>query len=155
MSSGSASSREGLVLRGWAAGTRASIAPAQGEEVLVTGGPYGVIRHPVHAANFLIVLGIVVLAESGVGLVIVPAMLFGASRIIAGLEEESLQNQFGESYMEYSREVPRWIPRRMPTLASSDRFSWSALKHEYHVAATVAAVGILAELTESMPHLFG
>jgi undecaprenyl-diphosphatase len=145
----------GLILRGWAAGARAAATRLEGAGALVAIGPYRIIRHPVHAANSLILLGIVVLAESAGGLVIVPAALFGAYRIIVNAEEELLKNEFGARYSEYSQLVPRWVSCRVPRKCLSDPCDWSALKREWHVAAGAAVVGMLTELTESLPHLFG
>jgi protein-S-isoprenylcysteine O-methyltransferase Ste14 len=38
-------------------------------------------------------------------------MLFTAHVFVVLYEEPTLRRQFGESYEQYLREVPRWIPK--------------------------------------------
>lgn len=146
-----------LVLRAWASGTLRGAATnkCQGEG-LVTTGPFRLMRHPVYAGNFLVGVGIVVMAESGLGLVIIPAVFFGANRLIVRFEEGNLRHRFGEAYDEYCRQVPRWLPRRLSTGSASPRaFAWSALKDERPAVLVAAALAVLAEVSEVVPPVFG
>jgi protein-S-isoprenylcysteine O-methyltransferase Ste14 len=64
----------------------------------------------------LIVLGEVVLTRSR-GLAIYWVIWFIAVNLfVIGYEEPTLRRQFGASYDEYTRRVPRWLPsvRRPP-----------------------------------------
>ena len=45
-------------------------------------------------------------------LVYAAAMAVFCHLFVTGYEERKLARQFGDSYLEYRRTVPRWIPRR-------------------------------------------
>jgi protein-S-isoprenylcysteine O-methyltransferase Ste14 len=89
-------------------GTPAPIAPTK---VLVVGGLHRYVRNPMYIGVLLVILGQAAvfhslhLAEYG-ALCILLAHLF-----VIFYEEPTLHRQFGESYDEYRRTVPRWIPR--------------------------------------------
>ena len=79
---------------------------------VVAAGPYRWVRNPIYLGALLIVLGeawlfgsLAVLAYAGV-----LAVLFHL--FVAGYEERVLGRRFGDSYLEYRRTVPRWIPTR-------------------------------------------
>jgi protein-S-isoprenylcysteine O-methyltransferase Ste14 len=89
-------------------GTPAPIAPTK---YLVVSGLHRYVRNPMYIGVLLVILGQAVLfhsphlAEYG-ALCILLAHLF-----VIVYEEPTLHRQFGESYDEYRRTVPRWIPR--------------------------------------------
>jgi len=84
---------------------------AQEKKVLVTGGPFGLVRNPLYVAN---TAGIV-----GACLLFGPAW-FGAVAAVASMvwyhyvvrwEESILIKLYADDYPEYCRLVPRFIPR--------------------------------------------
>jgi protein-S-isoprenylcysteine O-methyltransferase Ste14 len=78
---------------------------------LITTGLYACVRNPIYLANFLIGLGLVVLAEV---IISVPLyfILFGMLyRKIIEQEESFLRNKFPEEFGRYCHAVPRWLPR--------------------------------------------
>ncbi len=89
-------------------GTPAPIAPTK---FLVVSGLHRYVRNPMYLGVLLVILGQAVLfhapqvAEYG-ALCILLAHLF-----VLYYEEPTLRKQFGDSYEEYRRSVPRWIPR--------------------------------------------
>lgn len=147
----------GLALRGWAAGAQRGIVadgPSAGR--FVVSGPFRLMRHPVYAGNVMIAIGIMLMAKNGLGLVVIPAVLFGAYRLIAPIEEAHLRHRFGPAFDEYCRHVARWLPRRGIVSAPLSRpFAWSSVKNELPAAAMAGAMAILAEISEIMPHPFG
>lgn len=86
------------------------VSPQPGGGTLLSEGIYGRVRHPRYLAvsfgmlaaglfcNYLMVWIVVAIT--------VPA-LYG----VAILEERELRERFGDAYLEYSRRVPRFIPR--------------------------------------------
>ncbi len=78
---------------------------------LVAGGPYKWVRNPIYISALLVVLGEAWLFFS------VPLLLYAGVAAISfhlfviGYEEPTLRRRFGETYVEYLRTVPRWIPR--------------------------------------------
>lgn len=103
----------GAILRIWSVShpgrhTRSRIIKAPS---LVITGPYACMRNPIYLANFLIGLGLVVLAES---VILLPLyfILFGLSyRKIVEQEESFLRTKFPEEFDRYCQAVPRWLPR--------------------------------------------
>lgn len=78
----------------------------------VAAGPYRWVRNPMYISALLVVVG--------------EAWLFGSLPLVAyagaaalffhlfviGYEEPTLRRRFGETYADYRRSVPRWIPRQ-------------------------------------------
>lgn len=78
---------------------------------LVAVGPYRWVRNPIYIAALLVVGG-----EAGLFLSLPLLIYAGALAVffhlfVIGYEEPALHRRFGESYAEYLRTVPRWIPR--------------------------------------------
>jgi protein-S-isoprenylcysteine O-methyltransferase Ste14 len=89
-------------------GTPAPIAPTK---FLVVTGLHRYVRNPMYIGVLLVISGQAALfhaprvADYG-ALCILLAHLF-----VVSYEEPTLRRQFGQSYEEYLRTVPRWIPR--------------------------------------------
>ena len=89
-------------------GTPAPIAPTK---FLVTTAFHGYVRNPMYIGVAMAILGEAALFRSvHVGEYAI-VMLLIAHTFVVLYEEPTLQRQFGESYEEYRRTVPRWIPR--------------------------------------------
>jgi protein-S-isoprenylcysteine O-methyltransferase Ste14 len=78
---------------------------------LVMGGPYKWTRNPMYVAELALWMGWAVLFGSlpvlagGVGLWATMALA------VLPWEERGLEKQFGESYLDYKKRVPRWLGR--------------------------------------------
>jgi protein-S-isoprenylcysteine O-methyltransferase Ste14 len=105
---------EGVAISAWAALTfrRAGteIRPASASnKALVTHGPFGFSRNPMYAGNFVVVLGIAVLAG--------PPLLYVAALVVLALdhfviipfEETKMERQYADAFREYKSKVRRWI----------------------------------------------
>jgi len=86
----------------------------------VATGPYRWTRNPVAAMLLLTVLGEAVFFGSPGILTLFVLGLPVAQLQVVCIEEPRLKARFGESYIEYCRTVPRWIPRR-PNRNGSDK----------------------------------
>lgn len=91
-----------------------TLAPWDPTVRLVVEGPYRHVRNPMISGVGLVLLGESLLMGS-------LALLgwFGTFMLLNGIymplfEEPGLIQRFGDEYREYSRHVPRWIPRRTP-----------------------------------------
>ena len=86
-------------------------APWQPPEKLVVTGPYRIVRNPMITGAILILLGESVLFNSW--LIFLWMILFLAGKMIylPFVEEKELVERFGESYLVYRDQVPRWVPR--------------------------------------------
>lgn len=89
-------------------GTPAPIAPTK---FLVTTALHRYIRNPMYIGVALAILGEAALFRSFHVAEYACVMLLMAHIFVVFYEEPTLQRQFGESYEEYKRTVPRWLPR--------------------------------------------
>jgi protein-S-isoprenylcysteine O-methyltransferase Ste14 len=85
--------------------------PLDAPRKLVTTGLFGLIRNPIMVAELLVMWGIALhLASWGAALYAL-LMCVAAHWAVVHVEEPELRARFGESYGEYCRRVPRWLPR--------------------------------------------
>jgi len=78
---------------------------------LVLRGPYRHVRNPMISGVLAILLGEAALAASGWLLLWFAAFFVMSTTVIQIWEEPHLAQRFGEEYVTYRRNVPRWIPR--------------------------------------------
>jgi protein-S-isoprenylcysteine O-methyltransferase Ste14 len=78
---------------------------------LVTGGLYGVIRHPQYVAGVLGHLGVSFLLGSRDALLVTPIVLL-VVYVICWKEEKELVKEYGREYHQYQKRVPMFFPRR-------------------------------------------
>jgi protein-S-isoprenylcysteine O-methyltransferase Ste14 len=106
----------GMGLYLWCAGAfmligKGTPAPIDAPKALVVQGPYHWVRNPMYIAVLSVILGQALLFRSS--LLVGYALLFWlvVHAFVMFIEEPSLRDQFGSSYDDYLRRVPRWIPR--------------------------------------------
>lgn len=80
-------------------------------ETLQRTGPYSVVRHPLYVSNLLLGLALAALSENPIVLFVVVAYFWIQYRSTIRHEEAALEATFGESYREYARTVPCFIPK--------------------------------------------
>jgi protein-S-isoprenylcysteine O-methyltransferase Ste14 len=74
-------------------------------------GPYMYVRNPIYIGNTLILLGVTVLAEL---IWFVPIMLAACAityHKTVLYEESHLSQKYGQGYLDFLRQVPRWMPQ--------------------------------------------
>ncbi|MGP8173318.1 MAG: methyltransferase family protein [Terracidiphilus sp.] len=76
---------------------------------LITGGPYGLVRHPIYTGLLTGFLGTAIAIAQVRGLVAF-AFLFAMLWFKLRLEERWMQLQFGEVYEQYAQRVPALVP---------------------------------------------
>ncbi len=86
------------------------LAPERHPQQLITTGVYAIIRHPRYVQLCLGMLGSALIANYLV-LYLVAALWLPALYAVVRLEEKELRDRFGAAYDEYSRRVPRFLPR--------------------------------------------
>lgn len=80
-------------------------------KVFVATGPYRWVRNPVVLTLLVTVVGeALYLASWGIFILVLLGIIF-AHLQVTKMEEPRLRSRFGESYEEFCRRVPRWIPR--------------------------------------------
>ena len=89
---------------------RGTLSPVDPPRHLVVRGLYQYVRNPMYLSVTAIVLGEVALTCS-TSLGVYWAIWFACVNVfVVGYEEPTLRHQFGASYDEYVKRVPRWVP---------------------------------------------
>ena len=104
---GGAIALAGVLLRAWASGHITK------NEKLATTGPYAHTRNPLYFGSFLIAAGFAVAAHWSLLLLVIG---FFALVYAPTMEREraNIRNRFPDTYDEYSRNVPQFVPRPTP-----------------------------------------
>ncbi len=104
----------GLILLGTAAFGRVwclVYVAGKKDNVLVTQGPYSVVRNPLYVFSFLGVIGFGLAVENPILSVVLAIAFILYYRHVVPREEASLVAEFGAPYQAYLDSTPRWIPR--------------------------------------------
>lgn len=109
----------GESLRYWGvayAGSLTRVTGSVGAPAVVVSGPFARLRNPLYVGNVLMYCGIGIMANAvSPWLVLIALVYFSFQYImIVSLEEEFLEKEFGEGYLEFKRNVPRFFPRLSP-----------------------------------------
>jgi protein-S-isoprenylcysteine O-methyltransferase Ste14 len=106
---------------------------------LVREGIFAHSRNPLYLGNLLGLIGFLIIHDSPAGYLIGLPFYLLAYLSIVGAEEEYLARRFGEEYLRYCREVPRFLPRLsgLRATVTSMRFDWRRLlRKEYGTTLT-------------------
>lgn len=122
----------GQWLRMWAWGSNAAV----GKWGVRDRGPYTMMRHPLYAGNFLIVLGLSVIFHNPWAYFFLLLPFAYMYHAITNMEEKRLRRRFTEDYQEYrEHEVPRFLPALQnlgEALRTTRPFGWGlAWRKEY------------------------
>ena len=131
----------GLLIRALASGH------VRKNEALATSGPYAYTRNPLYLGSLLIGVGFAMAARSWwVGVVLV-VMFFAIYLPVIRGEEEFLRQKFPE-FEEYSRRVPRMLPRIVPAHSADapGGFSFELYMKHREYNALLGALGMMAAL---------
>jgi protein-S-isoprenylcysteine O-methyltransferase Ste14 len=121
-------------LRIWAAGT------IHKTEELTTGGPYAFVRHPLYVGSFVHTVAYCLMSGHWQSfLFAVPLFLLLYSAAVS-TEEAMLHKLYGRCYEEYSRQVPRFIPRLRRPERGHGRFSWAQVAENKEYVNIIWAV---------------
>ncbi len=77
---------------------------------VISSGVFSHTRHPLYLSTILLYLGLVALTLSVAAFLLWVVICIFYDRISA-YEEDRLAERFGDEYSDYTRQVPRWIPR--------------------------------------------
>lgn len=99
---------------------KGTVMPWDPTQTLVITGLYRHVRNPIILGVLIIQIGEALLLSS-YGIALLPLVFFIINTVyFIYSEEPGLEKRFGEAYLEYKRNVPRWIPRLIPWYPSKD-----------------------------------
>ena len=87
---------------------------------LVTSGPYGVVRNFIMEGQFLFFAGLGFFLDLVAMFIILPILILAIHGFIVLIEEPNLKRRFGQKYIDYCKNVPRWIPKLKKTKKSAN-----------------------------------
>ncbi|MCX6144094.1 MAG: isoprenylcysteine carboxylmethyltransferase family protein [Ignavibacteriales bacterium] len=142
----------GESLRYWGvayAGSLTRVTGSVGAPEVVVAGPFAHLRNPLYAGNVLMYSGIGVMANALSPWLVLIALVYFAFQyaMIVSLEEEFLEKEFGEGYLEFKKHVPRFLPRLNPYQAPAQEHQkpdWTdALRSERRTLQALSIVVVL------------
>ena len=79
---------------------------------LITSGPYGITRNPMLAGGFISFFGIsLLLGSTTLFLIATPLLVLLFTIFVKRIEEPELTKRFGDDYVQYQKQVPRFFPK--------------------------------------------
>jgi protein-S-isoprenylcysteine O-methyltransferase Ste14 len=138
----------GQALRAWVLGQVPDGTSGQNERLIATelntSGPYARTRNPLYLGNFLITVGLCVVAHDPILLAVATVLFAAQYRAIVAAEEQFLRGRFGARFEEYRSRVPRFLPRLRAAATASGPWSWRrALRKEHNPLAAWAALAVV------------
>lgn len=104
----------GILFRAWSVRTLGKFftptVQIKPDHILVTKGPYSLVRHPSYFGAFLSITGGAVLLESAIGFLIGCLAMCLAYYVRISIEEKQLTAHFGNLYKQYKTTTKRIIP---------------------------------------------
>jgi protein-S-isoprenylcysteine O-methyltransferase Ste14 len=93
---------------------KGTLAPWSPTRKLITGGIYAYVRNPMIMGVLTVLAGESVTVQSS-NILIWALIFFIINNIyFVFYEEPDLERKFGDEYLDYKKNVPRWIPRSKP-----------------------------------------
>ena len=140
----------GLCIRAYAAGY------LHKQEVLTVTGPYAYTRNPLYLGSAILALGAGIATYSWISISILVIYFAVFYSIVMRREERELHLRHGESFEEYARTVPLFVPRltaaKLPG-NSAGSFSLAQYKknHEWQAAAGFLLLLVVLYLLSRFP----
>jgi protein-S-isoprenylcysteine O-methyltransferase Ste14 len=137
----------GEAVRFWGVHHIGAISRTRSERLgpLIDSGPFARVRNPLYVGNILLWLGFALSARLLWFAPVVVGLLLVEYHAIVRWEERLLEGRIGESYREYTRRVPRWLPNvfARPSSAAPAAFSWTQTVYSERGTLIAIAAGYL------------
>lgn len=137
---GGATAFAGVLVRAWAAGHIVK------NDRLATTGPYAHTRNPLYFGSFLIAAGFGIAAHWSL-LLLVAGFFVAVYVPVIDREKGHIRGKFPQSYDEYARNVPAFVPRPLPWRGPSNEPAPFSGKLYMRHGEWRAALGFAAAIT--------
>ncbi|MCX6133977.1 MAG: isoprenylcysteine carboxylmethyltransferase family protein [Ignavibacteriales bacterium] len=131
------------------AGSLTRVTGSVGAPEVVIAGPYSYVRNPLYIGNILMYVGVGVMSDAIAPWLVLTALVYFSVQysLIVSLEEEFLEKEFAEGYLEFKKNVPRFLPRIRPYVhprQEEQKPSWQeAVRSERRTFQAIVLVMIL------------
>lgn len=85
--------------------------PIEPPKKIVQQGLYKYVRNPMYLGYFAIVIGEALFFGAALLFVYAVIFIFSTHMYVVYSEEKYLEKRFGDSYVEYTKKVSRWLPK--------------------------------------------
>jgi protein-S-isoprenylcysteine O-methyltransferase Ste14 len=89
--------------------TRNSLIPTKAATSLQTTGMYTFSRNPMYTGMLFVYSGLAFLVGTWWTFLLIPALIIIITNYVIKREEKYLERAFGQTYLEYKKQVRRWI----------------------------------------------
>jgi protein-S-isoprenylcysteine O-methyltransferase Ste14 len=86
-----------------------TVKPFEESSALVTSGVYRISRHPMYFGFVLILVGVAVMLGSLMPFLVISIFAVLIDTVFIRVEERMLEDKFGRAWLDYKRQVRRWI----------------------------------------------
>lgn len=118
---------------------------------LITAGPFSYCRNPLYIGNAMVVIAFALMSGQLVALPVMLVLWLATHAPTVACEEDLLRDKFGEKFDEYTRSVPRWLPR-MSACVGEGEFRWSRVvengEHINILSAWILAAMFFVEMVK-------
>jgi protein-S-isoprenylcysteine O-methyltransferase Ste14 len=118
---------------------------------LITAGPFSYCRNPLYIGNAMVVIAFALMSGQIVALPVMLLLWLVTHAPTVACEEGLLRDKFGEKFEEYTRSVPRWVPR-MSACGGEGEFRWSRViengEHINILSAWILAAMFFVEMVK-------
>lgn len=142
----------GETLRFWGvayAGSLTRVTGSVGAPEVVVAGPYAYTRNPLYIGNIMMYCGVGIMSNALSPWLVLVAFAYFAVQysMIVSLEEEFLEKEFGDVYLQFRKDVPRFFPRFVPNrhpAQEHQKANWSeAFRSERRTFQAILIVMVL------------
>jgi len=128
------------------AGSLTRVTGSVGAPAVIVAGPFSYLRNPLYIGNILTYLGIGIMANALFPWLLLTALFWFSFQYyeIVLAEEEFLEKEFGATYLEFKKHVPRFLPRLVPyrnAAQEHQRPNWKGAVHSER--RTFQALGLI------------
>lgn len=134
----------GAAWRTWSSGY------VQKNRELSMDGPYAYVRHPLYVGNFLLGFGFSVMANRWFLILAFVVLFYVLYVSVIDEEEKTLKSRFGDSYLEYSRNVPAFVPHFGKRGPQTGHFTWALVRQHREHQTWFGIVGGICLLAAKM-----
>jgi protein-S-isoprenylcysteine O-methyltransferase Ste14 len=93
---------------------KGTIVPTTPTEHLVVSGFYRFVRNPMYVGVLIALAGEAVLFERRVAILYLAIVWLATHLFVCLYEEPTLARRYGDEYLRFKQNVPRWLPRLRP-----------------------------------------
>ena len=86
-----------------------TVKPFEESAALITTSAFRITRNPMYLGYVLILVGVALIVGSLTPYAVIPVFAILMDRVFIRVEEQMMEKQFGQAWLEYAQKVRRWV----------------------------------------------